>query len=184
MVCGISRGGLRFRVLLQRSLLPTRPPSGVSGRVYSMMAKEMSSRANRGRILWILASSRPDLIEVDLKRPGRVDVKIPLFPCANAREAWALLRSLCKRKGVELSEAEEAEILGKMPELLTPGAAEAIAVKARRLMITENADAEQALADCLDGYLPPIALEVIRDQIGLAVAESSDASFIPSAFRD
>ncbi|MEM9478940.1 MAG: AAA family ATPase, partial [Verrucomicrobiota bacterium] len=54
--------------------------SGVSGRVYSMMAKEMSDTRNRGRILWILASSRPDLIEIDLKRPGRIDVKFPLFP--------------------------------------------------------------------------------------------------------
>ena len=51
-----------------------------------MMAKEMSNTENRGRILWILASSRPDLIEVDLKRPGRVDVKIPLFPASDAAE--------------------------------------------------------------------------------------------------
>ena len=36
--------------------------------------------ANRGKIVWILASSRPDLIEVDLKRPGRIDVKIPILP--------------------------------------------------------------------------------------------------------
>ena len=51
--------------------------SGVGGRVYGMFAEEMSNTRNRGKILWILASSRPDLIEVDLKRPGRVDVKIP-----------------------------------------------------------------------------------------------------------
>ena len=34
--------------------------SGVSSRVYSMMAKEMSNTRNRGRIMWVLASSRPD----------------------------------------------------------------------------------------------------------------------------
>jgi SpoVK/Ycf46/Vps4 family AAA+-type ATPase len=53
--------------------------SGVSGRIYSMLAEEMSDTSNRGHIVWVLASSRPDLIEVDLKRPGRIDVKIPLF---------------------------------------------------------------------------------------------------------
>ena len=47
-----------------------------------MFAKEMSEPSNRGRIVWVLATSRPDLIEVDLKRPGRVDVKLPLFPTA------------------------------------------------------------------------------------------------------
>src|SRR5215469_10094870 len=54
--------------------------SGISGRIYSMLAEEMGSSSNRGKLIWILASSRPDLIEVDLKRPGRIDVKIPLLP--------------------------------------------------------------------------------------------------------
>ena len=48
----------------------------------------MSRPENRGRIIWVLASSRPDLIEVDLKRPGRVDVKIPIFPTATPEESW------------------------------------------------------------------------------------------------
>jgi len=43
----------------------------------------------------VLASSRPDLIEVDLKRPGRVDVKIPLFPTTTPREGFDLIRTLC-----------------------------------------------------------------------------------------
>ncbi|MCP5536396.1 MAG: ATP-binding protein [Akkermansiaceae bacterium] len=155
--------------------------SGVSSRVYSMMAKEMSDTRNRGKILWVLASSRPDLIEVDLKRPGRVDVKIPLFPCTDEKEAWTLLRALCKRRGVALE--KESMLITKMPELLTPGAAEAIAVKARRLMVTRGISAEQALDNCLEGYLPPVSHAVIQAQIQLAVDEASDASFIPDAFK-
>src|SRR5438874_9966524 len=42
--------------------------SGLSGRVYAMLAKEMSDTRNRGRIVWVFATSRPDLLEVDLKR--------------------------------------------------------------------------------------------------------------------
>ncbi|WP_435894810.1 ATP-binding protein [Oceaniferula spumae] len=159
--------------------------SGVSSRVYSMMAKEMSDTRNRGKILWVLASSRPDLIEVDLKRPGRIDVKIPLFPCANPDEAWKLLRALCKRRGLEIPLGAETQpgLLGKLPELLTPGAAESIAVKARRRMITEECSAQEALEGCLQGYLPPISPAVINAQIQLAVEEASDASFIPEAFQ-
>jgi hypothetical protein len=155
--------------------------SGVSSRVYSMMAKEMSDTRNRGKIIWVLASSRPDLIEVDLKRPGRVDVKIPLFPCSDEKEAWTLLRALCKRRGVNLE--KESKLISKVPELLTPGAAEAIAVKARRLMITREISAEEAMSDCLEGYLPPISPAVIQAQIQLAVDEASDVSFIPEQFR-
>ena len=155
--------------------------SGVSSRVYSMMAKEMSDTRNRGKIIWVLASSRPDLIEVDLKRPGRVDVKIPLFPCSDEKEAWTLLRALCKRRGVNLE--KESKLISKVPELRTPGAAEAIAVKARRLMITREISAEEAMSDCLEGYLPPISPAVIQAQIQLAVDEASDVSFIPEQFR-
>lgn len=54
--------------------------TGISGRVYAMLAKEMSDTANRGKIFWIFATSRPDLVEIDLKRQGRLDVHIPLFP--------------------------------------------------------------------------------------------------------
>jgi len=160
--------------------------SGVSSRVYSMMAKEMSDTRNRGKILWVLASSRPDLIEVDLKRPGRIDVKVPLFPCANAKEGWLLLSALCKRSGlnVEVNFEQEESLMKKIPELLTPGAAEAIAVKARRKMITESCTPLEALEQCLSGYLPPISSAVIQAQIQLAVEEASDASFIPEAFQN
>jgi len=163
--------------------------SGVSSRVYSMMAKEMSDTRNRGKILWVLASSRPDLIEVDLKRPGRIDVKIPLFPCADEQEGWTLLRALCKSRGVDLSdqakESDEhgAPLLHLVPELLTPGAAEAIAVKSQRLMITEDLAADQALRKCLVGYLPPVSPAIIQSQIQLAMDEASDESFIPRFFR-
>ena len=50
----------------------------------------------------MLASSRPDLIEVDLKRPGRVDVKIPIFPTATPNEDFNLIRALYKSRGVLL----------------------------------------------------------------------------------
>ena len=155
--------------------------SGVSSRVYSMMAKEMSDTRNRGKILWVLASSRPDLIEVDLKRPGRIDVKVPLFPTINENEGWLLLRALCNNKGIVLD--EDSELKEQVPELLTAGAAEAIAVKARRLMVTGELEAEAALKACLEGYLPPISPAVIKSQIQLAVDEASDLSFIPEIFR-
>src|SRR5690606_2663175 len=127
--------------------------SGLSGRLYSMIAQEMSDSGNRGRLMWILASSRPDLIEVDLKRPGRVDVKVPLLPTATVAESAALLNALLKRFGI----APGAEAMANLPlpTLLTPGAAEALAVKAYRLVRTDELSPLDALARCLIGYQPP-----------------------------
>ncbi len=159
--------------------------SGVGGRVYSMIAEEMSNTRNRGKIVWILASSRPDLIEVDLKRPGRVDVKIPLLPTTTPEESFNLIRGLCARRGTTLEDSSLKTLRELMPRLLTPGAAEAIAVKVyRTTRTTPNATPEIALRDVLDDYQHPVPLDVMQAQIELAIRESSDAEFVPAAFRN
>ena len=157
--------------------------SGLSGRVYAMIAKEMGDTRNRGRILWLLASSRPDLIEVDLKRPGRVDVKIPLLPAADADEAYGLLRALCQRRGLRLEASPPAAVAPKMPKFLTAGAAEALAVKVSRQVLASGAEPAAALAKCLDDYQAPVSEETLRFQIGLAVREATELRFVPQVFR-
>jgi ATPase family associated with various cellular activities (AAA) len=157
--------------------------SGLSGRIYGMFAEQMSNPANRGRIVWILASSRPDLIEVDLKRPGRIDVKIPIFPTTTPAEGFTLLRALAKRRGVELQESDFASVENVIPKLLTPGAAESIAVKLYRAVRTEGVSAVDALRDTLDHYQPPVPADVMEFQIALAAREASDGEFVPEMFR-
>jgi hypothetical protein len=157
--------------------------SGVSGRVYGMMAERMSDSRNRGRILWALATSRPDLVEVDLKRPGRVDVKIPLFPTATPEEGYQLIRALAKRRGVALEETLPETCRKSIPDLLTPGAAEALSVKLYRALKTGAASPNEALAAALRDYQPPVPLTVLQDQIALAVAEATDLGFVPERFR-
>lgn len=155
--------------------------SGLSGRLYSMIAQEMSDSDNRGRLMWMLASSRPDLIEVDLKRPGRVDVKIPLLPTASGAESAALLDVLLKRFGI--APGVEAMRALDLPTLLTPGAAEALAVKAYRLTRTENLAPIDALARCLDGYQAPVPADVMAFQMHIAIREATDMQFVPAALR-
>lgn len=157
--------------------------SGVGGRVYSMIAKEMSNGANRGRIIWILATSRPDLIEVDLKRPGRVDVKIPVFPTLTPEEGFSLLQALCRRRNIGLENDLLETLRPLIPHWLTPGAAEALAVKIYRLARTRGLSAADAAAVCLKDYQPAISPEIMKFQMNLAITEASDLSFVPQALR-
>jgi len=157
--------------------------SGISGRVYSMLAEEMGSSMNRGKLIWILASSRPDLIEVDLKRPGRIDVTIPLFPTTTRKESLELLRMLCKKRSVMIPDKEAAAFEPLMPLLLTPGAAETLAVKIYRLFRTSNSSVQDVLRSCLTDYQNPVPLQTLEYQIRLAVAEASDLEFVPQDFR-
>src|SRR3990167_1887825 len=155
--------------------------SGLSGRLYSMIAQEMGDADNRGKVIWILASSRPDLIEVDLKRPGRVDVKIPLLPTTTVAESAALLRALLKR--FELQLESKALVKLPLPLLLTPGAAEALAVKVYRQVRTAQMQPLAALEHCLQGYQPPVAEQVLRLQMSIAIREATDMAFVPESLR-
>jgi hypothetical protein len=139
----------------------------------------MSNTANRGKVIWVFASSRPDLIEADLKRPGRIDVKIPILPAATSAQACALIVALAARFGLELSETELEDLRIPLPRLLTPGAAEALVVKAYRVARTENVSAVQALGRSLQGYQSAVPQDILELQIRLAIREATDLDFVP-----
>jgi hypothetical protein len=157
--------------------------SGVGGRIYSMLAEEMGSSNSRGRVIWVLASSRPDLIEVDLKRPGRIDVKIPLFPTTTAREGFDLLRRLAQKRGLSISDSSFPALESRIPPLLTPGAAEALVMNIYRQVRTTSSPSEEVLSVVLSEYVNPIASEVMEFQIQLAAGEASSIEFVPAPFR-
>ena len=71
----------------------------------------------------------------------------------------------------------------KLPLLLTPGAAEAIAMKAYRLSRTGPLDAIKAVEACLTGYQAPVPEDVMRFQMQLAIREATDLAFVPEPLR-
>lgn len=157
--------------------------SGLSGRLYSMIAQEMANTDNRGNIVWVLGSSRPDLIEVDLKRPGRIDLKVPILPTATRAQSGGLIAALAKRYDLAVSASEFAAMGDLFPQMLTPGAAEALVVKAYRVARTESVAPGAALARCLAGYQSAIPQDVLELQMRLAINEATDLAFVAEELR-
>jgi AAA+ superfamily predicted ATPase len=155
----------------------------VSGRIYSMLAQEMSNKENRGKIVWILATSRPDLVEVDLKRPGRIDLKIPLFPTTTPEEGFSLIRAIAQQHGLTLEESALPELRPHIPDLLTPGEVESFLTDLRRETLLTHQPLVLALKERFLEYLPAVPHETIRAQIDLAVKECSKPEYIPARFR-
>jgi hypothetical protein len=153
--------------------------SDVNGRIYSMLAQFMGNSANRGRVLWMLATSRPDLVEVDLKRPGRIDRRLPVLPATSDDDAWSLLRGVFARNQLALPETRPAALA--LPELLTAGAASSIASAIYRQHYLTQQPAIDLLVRHLVDYLPPVPLDRIREQIRLAVEEASELALLPPA---
>ena len=159
--------------------------SGLSGRVYAMLAKEMSDTRNRGRIIWVFATSRPDLLEVDLKRQGRLDVHIPLFPPETAEERRALLLAIARKLKFPLTDAD----LPALDDVAGLGGHELEGVLVRALRIHELATPpkrllKEILADVLREVRPSPHTRKLEYMDLVAVKECTDARFLPARFRD
>jgi hypothetical protein len=159
--------------------------SGLSGRVYAMLAKEMSDTRNRGRIVWVFATSRPDLLEVDLKRQGRLDVHIPLFPPETPDEVRALLLSIARKLKFPLA----PEDLPELPASLVLGGNEVEGILVRALRIFELAPEprrplREILADVFREVRPSAHTRKLEYMDLQAVKECTDARFLPARFRD
>ncbi len=158
--------------------------SGLSGRVYAMLAKLMSDTRNRGKIIWIFATSRPDLVEVDLKRPGRLDVHIPLFPPQNDDERAALFKAMARKTGVP------TRSLPKLPptEGLGGNEMEAILVRARRVFDLQPKKGAKSFKEVLKGvvkdFRPMAHTAKLKYMDLVAVKECTDTLFLPDQYRD
>lgn len=161
--------------------------SGVSGRIYSMLAKEMSDTRNRGKIIWVFATSRPDLLEVDLKRAGRLDVRIPLFPPQTPEERQELFRVVLKKLKFGISEKD----IPPIPENLEIGGneLEAVLVRARRRFELQADDAVRVplrdiIAEVLAEFRPSADVLKLEYMDLVAVKECTDHRFLSRDYRD
>jgi SpoVK/Ycf46/Vps4 family AAA+-type ATPase len=149
-----------------------------------MLAKEMSDTRNRGKILWVFATSRPDLLEVDLKRQGRLDVHIPLFGPQTAQEVRALLLAVAKKLKFSLTEADLPDI----PDRLVLGGNELEGILVRALRSWELQDGKKRplkvlLAEVFADVRPNPNSRKLEYMDLIAVRECTDSRFLPERFR-
>ena len=72
--------------------------SGTSSRVFSMIASQMGDTRYRGKLIWMLLTSRPDLLPIDLKRQGRAEVHLPLFSPRDEDEVEFMIKVMAQEE--------------------------------------------------------------------------------------
>ena len=158
--------------------------SGTSSRVFSMIASQMGDTRYRGRIVWMLLTSRPDRLPVDLKRQGRAEVHIPLFYPVEEGEFRLMFKVMAKKNRVALPadsfahlEVGDGRLSGSDIEGVVLGA-NRLALNAGRTEVTRE-DLDLALADFI-----PSAEGLEREAQELAaVIECTQKSFLPDRWR-
>jgi ATP-dependent 26S proteasome regulatory subunit len=158
--------------------------SGTSARVFSMIASQMGNTRYRGQIVWMLLTSRPDLLPIDLKRQGRAEVHIPLFYPHDAKTLGEMFRVMAKKNKVVLAGDAVPEIDPK--RRLSGADVESVVLAAKRRALNEKrstvskADLEQSLAE----FIPSSqGLEKELQDLA-AVLECTQVSFLPPEWRE
>jgi SpoVK/Ycf46/Vps4 family AAA+-type ATPase len=161
---------------------------GTSSRVIARIKEFMSDTSNRGRILFLVMTNRPDKLDVDLKRAGRLDRKIPFLYSQTAEEVEQVARASVRKNRIQTT-VDFATIRASFSEKLV-GYSNAD-VEAVLLLANDNAareaggDApvtEQHLVAAVNDYFPSRDAELLEYMELLAVFESSSRRLLPAKY--
>lgn len=158
--------------------------SGVNQRVFSKIAAAMSDTENRGRILWILMTSRPDRLPIDLKRQGRCEEHIALFYPETAEERREIADAMARKNKIEHQIADWGPITNS--KLHLSGAdIESILIRARRVARIAGHDrvTNEDLAFVASEFTPARDDQAIEYQELVAAREATSRAMIPTRFR-
>jgi len=161
---------------------------GTSSRVIGRIKEFMSDTENRGRVLFLLMTNRPDKLDVDIKRAGRLDRKIPFLYPQSGEEVVGILKAQFRKQKVK-SELEFPRDLALADALVGYSNADLEAVvmlsndyaseRGPELPITV-ADFQRATKD----YLPSRDVLMLEYMELLAVFEASNRRMLPKKYAD
>jgi transitional endoplasmic reticulum ATPase len=175
---------------------------GTSSRVIARLKEFMSDPENRGQVLFILMTNRPDKLDTDIKRPGRLDRKIPFFyaetqpnappssaPFFSATGCPSISRRTTCCAACEPLEGysnADLEALACSPPSLPSaryGRSRGRRCARRRGRRHRCGDSPALLAQAIEDFMPPQETTMVRYMEMLAVAETSRRSLLPQRFR-
>ena len=161
--------------------------SGTSNRVFAQLASFMGDTQYRGKIVWFLITSRPDLLPVDLKRQGRAEEHLALFYPQTPEEHDALFRIMLKKSGVVSDVTSITQVIDDPRGL---SGADIEAILARAILSAEvNADGKtvatlEVLKQAFSDFIPATSQLEREMQILAAVQECTSREVLPTPYRD
>lgn len=158
---------------------------GTSSRVIARIKEFMSDTSNRGRIMFLVMTNRPDKLDVDLKRAGRLDRKIPFLYSQTSEEVEMVAKALLRKNKIK-TEVD----LGKLREEFSTRLVGYSNADVEAVILMANDDAARESGDnasvekehfirAASDYFPSRDIELLEYMELLAVFESSSRRFLP-----
>lgn len=158
--------------------------SGTSSRVFAKIKAFMADTSQRGKILWLVMTNRPDKLDIDLKRPGRFDRKIPMFFPKTAEERERILRALIGKNKIQ-ADLGDLSVACQETEGYSGAELEAILLLADEMAAMRGADTVTAadLQGAIADFVPNRNRRMIEYMELLAVFECSSRRLLPEQYR-
>lgn len=155
--------------------------SGVQQRLFARMLDFMSDPAHRGKVVFVAATNRPDLMDPALKRPGRFDRKIP-FLLPGWAQRVAILQALAQR--YKIPGKPDWEAAARRTEGYTGAELESVVLKAWEL--AEDGGRAEVSGTDVEGALTRIrpSTTQVEFMTDLAILECDDKDVLPPEFQD
>jgi SpoVK/Ycf46/Vps4 family AAA+-type ATPase len=199
---GVTEGNLEKILKLLRSMWPVgviideadaflgdrnqQGDSGTSNRVFAQLSTFMGNTAYRGKIVWFLITSRPDLLPVDLKRQGRAEEHLALFYPETKEEHDTLFGIMLKKTGITTTAQSITEVVDDPSGL---SGADIEAILARALLASDahteggTAVSVETLRHAFTDFIPATSPLERELQILVAVQECTSREVLPESYR-
>ncbi len=157
---------------------------GTSSRVIGRIKEFMSDTSNRGRVLFVLMTNRPDRLDVDIKRAGRLDRKIPFLYPDDAPTVEEVLRAQMRKNKIvtQIEFPRDRELSQKLVGYSNADL-EAVLLLAHDYA-QGNAVGRAHFQDATRDYLPSRDTEMLEYMELLAVFEASNRRMLPKKYAD
>jgi SpoVK/Ycf46/Vps4 family AAA+-type ATPase len=158
--------------------------SGVDARVFSKLAAAMGDTRNRGRILWILMTSRPDLLPIDLKRQGRAEEHISLFYPDTEQDRQAIIDAMLTKNKID-HECADWSVITKRESAISGADIESILIRARRLARScrRKSVTQEDVVNVANEFVPARDEMAVEFQNLVAAREATSREMLPEQYR-
>jgi hypothetical protein len=158
---------------------------GTSSRVIARLKEFMSDTTNRGRVLFVIMTNRPDKLDIDIKRAGRLDRKIPFFYAQSPDQLEPVLMAQLKRHQVphELEFPRDRETVSQPLVGWSNADLEAVVLAAYQ-QASEVPVTAELFAQAASDYLPARDVTMLEYMELLAAFESSSRRLLPARYAD
>ena len=156
----------------------------MSRNIFSEFLQFTGNTNNRGKVIFIAATNRPDLIDPALKRAGRFDKKIPIL-LPDVQERADIFRIIIKKYGFD-SNVEDFKPFAEGTENYTGAEIETVVRKAYELANEDETDGNMLTAEILGRAIDKCrpSTQQIQFMTMLAIEECDDKDLLPEKYQN